>query len=410
MSYAPHSAQAELALLGLLMLDNERYASVGEQLKHEEFYIPLHAKVYATIGQLIGERMEANPITVREKLKGTEFDKADLLPFLADAFEKAALTTDANTLAYVIAEFAYQRRLIEYGRMLADAAQNNRVEEAKKLQEQLASEIVNFSQKQPETPLTQIQRAFAKAKKGENMMLTGVRAWDEAFGGVFAGSRYIIAGHGGVGKSAMAINMAWNLAKSGKRVRWLTFEEEVDQVWWRVFARECKTPITSFRKGLTENQQANVAKYQEGLINKDFMIFANARDVGEMINWCGKCDCIVIDGMTSAPAAGAANKVDKAGIVTEYCKKLADTTGACVIILAHVNSDSLKTGSSMTGIYGGQAATFDPEGIVDLRWADNADEGKGPRWVKMHVLKNRYGEAGRKYELLFNGEYMTYGD
>jgi replicative DNA helicase len=390
------------------MLDNERYQAIGEQLKASEFYIPLHATCFDLIGKLISERLEANPITLGEKLKATEFDKGDLNNWLLSVFETAGLATDANTLAYTIAEYAYQRRMIEWGKMLTDAANGNRVEEAKELQAKIADEVVNFSRKSPETPTGQIQKAYARALKGESMMPTGLQCWDDAFGGLFAGSRYIIAGHGGVGKSAMAINMAWNLAKAGKRVRWLTFEEEVEQVWWRIFARETHTPITSFRKGLTPNQQEIVARRQENLLGNDFLIYANARDVGEMINWCGQSDCIVLDGLTSAPAPGAANKVDKAGIVTDYCKKLADATGACVIILAHVNSDSIKTGSSMTGIYGGQAATFDPEGIVDLRWADN-NEQYGPRLVKMHVLKNRYGEAGKKYEVVFNGEYMKYG-
>jgi predicted ATP-dependent serine protease len=406
--YQPHSIMAEQALLGLLMLDNTRFKAVGDLLPVEEFYVPINAAVYRAIGELISARLEANPITLREKMRGSQFDDAQLNSWLAGVFESATLATDANSLAFVIAECAYQRRLIGWGKALTDAVANNKPADAKAVQEAIANEVVTFSKKSPDTPTAQIQRAYKKATSAEAMMQTGFPQWDEAFGGLFAGSRYIIAGHGGVGKSALAINMAWNLAKSGKRVRWLTFEEEPEQVWWRIFARETDTPITSFRKGLTERQQAHVAERQEALMGHDFMIFANARDVGEMINWCGKCDCIVIDGMTSAPAPGAQNKVDKAGIVTEYCKKLADATGACVIILAHVNSDSIKTGSSMTGIYGGQAATFDPEGIIDLRFADANDNSPGARCIKMHVLKNRYGEAGRKCDLWFIGEKMRY--
>lgn len=397
----PHSPAAEQATLGIILSNNDLYSIVDERLQAGDFYVPLYADVYTAIGELIKSGMVANPISVAEKLEGKHGTNAELLAHFTEMYEMAGLNGSISTSAYLVAEHAYQRRLIAAATELSKAATENRVEDAKAWQAALAELTTSFSNQNVETPLLQIKRAFHAAKKHNNMMLTGIHGWDSLFYGLFKGSRYIIAGQGGAGKSALAINIAWNMAKSGKRVRWLSYEEEPDAIWWRIMSREANEAYTSFRKGLTERQEANVATVQNNILGHDFLSFFNVPDLGSMINACGECDLIVLDGITSAPAQGAANKIEKAGIVTEYCAKLAAKTGAAIIMLAHINSESAKNGASMTGIYGGQAATFDPEGIVDLRWFD--DEHKT---IKMTVLKNRYGASGKDALLNFNYERM----
>lgn len=92
MSLLPHSAQAELALLGMLMADNKHVDCVSDRLTPEHFYVPLHSLCYRTILCLTDEGCEANPITLHERLKGTEFeDPATLMPHLTSMFEASAL-------------------------------------------------------------------------------------------------------------------------------------------------------------------------------------------------------------------------------------------------------------------------------------------------------------------------------
>jgi len=399
----PHSAIAEQGLLGLIMCDNSRYDVVAERLTIEDFYVPMHAVIYKTAGELISSRMEANPISISEKMDCGAFggQNAMLLHF-TEMYDAASRADDVSTLAFIVSEHAYQRKLIVAAGELTKAANENRVEDAKGYQAIIAELSQTFSNQRPENPNDQLRKALSQSQKTDNMMKTGIYAWDNNFQGVFKGSRYIIAGHGGAGKSALAINMSWNMACDGKKVRWLSYEEETHALWWRIMARVSGVPYTAFRHGLSEDQRYQVSAKQDILMDKDFLAFYNIPTPSDMINACGQCDLVVLDGITSAPAEGATNKIEKAGVVTEYCARIAAKTGAAVIMLAHVNSDSVKTGASMTGIYGGQAATFDPEGIVDLRYADEDRSA-----VAMKVLKNRYGPAKKDVDLLrFNYERM----
>lgn len=300
------------------------------------------------------------------------------------------------------------RTAIRLAQDVSRCAERNSLPELMEAQKRLSELHAEWLVTPDVTPIEQLRSAFQLASTGQNMLSTGFQPWDDAFGGLFKGGRYLIAGHGGVGKSAFAINLAWNVAKAGGRVRWLGFEDTTAELWWRIMARVMRIPITSFRKGLSDYQQTQVTMKQGKLEGADFLVFYNTKTIAERISLCGPCDLIVVDGMTSYIAPPEYTKVDKAGYVNDQCKQLADKTGAAVIILAHVNSEAVKSGASMSGIYGGQAATFDPEGIAEIRWADANENGK-VRTIDMKILKNRFGPSGNTVKITHEGEYMTYG-
>lgn len=408
---APHSPAAEQALLGMLMLDNGNYELVKGQLPADEFYVPLYREMYKAVGGLLENKQEATPITVASKVAGTLFgSEQDLIPEFTAIFDSASRGQSVTTYAYYISQKAYERKMICYAKALTEAVTANKMDDVKIIQTDIAVLAQTFVQIRPENPLQQLQDSFKAACMGGHMMKTGVGNWDDAFGGLFKGSRYIIAGHGGVGKSAFAVNLAWNLAGTGKKVRWITFEEDANALWWRIQARFGKVHIGNFRNGLSDEFQTKVIHAHDELLNHDFLVYQNLDKVGNIIQTCGLCDLIVIDGMTSWPIPDA-TKIEKAGIVTEYAKTIADRTGAAVIVLSHVNGDGIKNGSSITSIYGGQAATFDPEGIVELRFSDKeALEHAEEREIKMHVIKNRYGPPNIVKKFMYCGKYQSYRD
>lgn len=404
----PHSVSAEQALLGMLLEDNRQFDTVSALISPDDFYVPVYRNSFVAIGAVIGAGLEANPISLVGKLKELGECPSDIQEQLARMMESAGLAKSAATMAWVVADYARKRRVIALAQSLADAANNHRETDIARLQRELAEVHASASMIKLQTPEQQAQAAFKMASEGCSLIPTGFKAWDEALGGIFPGSRYIIAGAGGSGKSALAINIAWNWAKSGKRVRWLSYEEKPEALWWRIMARETLTPYISFRKGLTENQKKNVSERGNGVGNYDFVAMFAVPTVPQMIAACGPCDLIVLDGMTTAPAPGGKSMVDNAGIVTRYCAELAEKTGAAVLILAHINSDAVKNGADMAGIYGGQAATFDPEGIVELRRADPDDKSSGPKEIALKIIKARYGEAGVTKRLMFNGNNMMF--
>lgn len=405
MNYAPHSVLAEQSILGLLMFDRKLFELIDGRVFAEDFYVQMYGAAFDVMLSQYKRGMTPCPASILAEMAGSAFAE-DANVQMPQIFNATQMGGDIQTFVRVVKDLSYKRKMASYAKMIVDAAEANNTEACNKLQGEVAQLSQGITSILPDDPVEQIQRAFKAAGEPEKFIRTCIEPWDRAFGGIMRGSRYIIAGRAGSGKTALSLNIGWNVAKQGFKVRHIFFEGTVEEIWFRIMARETNTPITSFRKGLTQHQQANIARHQEALFANNFAVVRDPRDVGEMIDRCGRCDVIVLDGISSAPAPNAENIIDRVQTVTSYCKTLADKTGAAVIMLAHLNSEGVKNAGSGTGIYGGQAATFDPESILELK-VDEETKAAKVKLIEGHITKNRYGENGM-IKFMFDGEHMRY--
>lgn len=403
-----HSEMCEQALLGLIMTDNANFGLIEGRISADDFYIPIHSSIFNVIESQINQGITAWPGSVLPAVLSDTVTEEYAKSYIREMFISAEMGGNILSAAHVIADMSFRRKLISHAKALNAAVESGNESLSAKIQTQIAELSTGHVNLLPDDPHEQLMAAFKLATEPEPMMASGINCWDDTFGGLVKGVRYIIAGRAGSGKTALALNMAWNVAKSGKKVRYIFFEGRAEEIWHRIMAREMNVPITSFRKGLNANQQVAVQSKQERIIGVDFAVVRDPKNVGEMIARCGACDLIVLDGMSSAPAQGADNLIEKVAMVTAYCKTMADKTGAAVIMLAHLNSEGIKSAGTGTGIFGGQAATFDPESIVELK-ADEDTKDMKLRRIDGIVTKNRYGEL-KTMKMSFNGEYMIYGD
>lgn len=406
MKYVPHSVATEQAVIGAMMYNNKMWHILKDFIKPDDFYVPLYAHMFSVIGDLIDGGKEAWPESVRLKLMGSKFEDACTPEELRVIVSNATMINDVERQAAVLLELAQQRRMIKLGGELvaaAEAGDGAKCEAIKKLIDGLAIEASVAEQK---NAVEQAREAFTSAEETDKMMKTGLFVWDTVFGGLNRGARYIIGGRGGAGKTALALNLAWNIAKQGGRARYIYFEGTENQIWWRIMARETGVPMAAFLNTLTDKQKEQAAKCQDRFIGPDFVVVKDPRNVNEMVQRCGVCDVIVLDGMSSAPANGD-NLIDRIADVSRYAKTLADRTGATVILLAHMNSQGVKNGGDGTGLFGGQAPTFDPEGIIEL--SQKGDGLSGEKMVDGVVTKNRYGLL-QTVKFIFNGNKMEFRD
>lgn len=399
------SVVAEQALLGTLMADNRHFEAVIGVLDEQDFYVRQNQWTYTAMVKLYGEGAEVSPITLRNRLPVKHH--VELFRYLTSLFENAGYSQNVSNLIAVIKECRYRRDLAEASGQVMAAVDAEDVEALMAAQDKVVSITAKFSFRKPETPTEQMRETLEAGRDGKMLMKTGIFQLDKAIGGMTHNARYAIAGHAGVGKTAFALNIAWNMAKDGRKVRYLAFEGGKMGIWQRLLARECGVPITAFRHGLSEQQEAKVIEKQGEVVAHDFLVHANLPDLHTMITLCQGCDLIVVDGVSSAPAPSARNMIERVQVVSDLCKNLSEKTDAAVISLYHVNSETLKSKPSLTSLYGGQAATFDPEVILELRKQDLDAVGRH-KVIEGHVLKNRYGSEGGVLNLNFDGEYMTY--
>ncbi len=252
----PHSVAAEQALLGLLMVNNKQVDDLAGALRAEHFYVPLHAAIFGSLETLINRGREANPITVREMLRGTPFDDDQtLLAHLTGMFENASLGQDCRALAEIIHTTYLQRQLMSLGDALrTQATAAHRPDEAKQVLDAVSGELFKLAEtgsgsatvRTLRDPLIEvIQRAEEARRNGAGLtgVSTGFIDLDNLLGGLQKSDLIILAARPSMGKTSFAVNIAQNAASrllsggaNGAGVGVFSLEMSADQLAARLLA------------------------------------------------------------------------------------------------------------------------------------------------------------------------------
>lgn len=252
----PHSVAAEQALLGALFVNNRLYDELEGTLVAEHFYVPLHAEVFRVAGEIIGQGREANPISVRERLKGTSFDGDDkLFPHLATMFEKASLAADVKGLGEVIQTSFMQRQLMGLcDSRKTQAAAASSPEAVKAVIEGISSEVFRLSEvPQGRAQVRGMREGLievinhAQAAKLDGTGLTGVSTGftdlDKLLGGFQRSDFIVIGARPSMGKTSLLLNIAQAAARrqvngeaNGAAVGVFSLEMSQYQIFQRVLS------------------------------------------------------------------------------------------------------------------------------------------------------------------------------
>lgn len=265
----PHSVPAEQALLGALMVNNRLYDDLQGTLLAEHFYVPLHAAVFEAVEKLINRGREANPITLREGLKNTPYDaEGALFPHLTSMFENAGLGSDVRSLAEVIHTAYLQRQLMGLSDSLRQQA--GTASEATSVREVLdavSGELFRLAETGNATTTVRglrdslrevIERAEAAKRDGSG--LTGVATnfadLDNLLGGLQRSDLIILAARPSMGKTAISINIAQNVATKlmrgepgGAAVGVFSLEMGADQITQRMLSSAANVSANQIASG-----------------------------------------------------------------------------------------------------------------------------------------------------------------
>ncbi|PZP40033.1 MAG: replicative DNA helicase [Pseudomonas fluorescens] len=252
----PHSVAAEQALLGLLMVNNRQLDDLAGAVIAEHFYVPLHSAIFDSLQTLVNRGREANPITLREMLRGTPYDdEQTLLLHLTQMFENAGLSGDVKSLAEVIHTTYLQRQLMGLGETLrSQAGGAHRAEEAKEVLDSVSGELFKLAEsgsgsqsaRNLRDPLIEVIKRAEQARKdggGVSGVTTGFIDIDALLGGLHKSDLIILAARPSMGKTSFAVNIAQNAATrmmtggaNGAAVGIFSLEMSADQLAARMLS------------------------------------------------------------------------------------------------------------------------------------------------------------------------------
>ncbi len=226
----PSSIQAEQAVLGGLMLDNQTWDSVSDKVAEGDFYRRDHQLIFRTIAKLADEQVPFDVITLSEALATTnDLDTAGGLSYLAMLAKDTPSAANITNYANIVRNKSVLRQLIHVGTTISDTAFNTEGRETSELLEHAEREVFKIAEQRQrgQGGFSPIKSLLAKAVDRIEMLFeqdshitgaaTGFTDFDELTSGLQPADLIIVAGRPSMGKTSIAMNMAENVAIKGKQ-------------------------------------------------------------------------------------------------------------------------------------------------------------------------------------------------
>ena len=273
----PHNIEAEQALLGAILVNNEAFYRVSDFLEAKHFFEPINQRIYELASGLVRAGKIATPVTLKTFLP-TDFDVAGLSvnQYLARLAAEATTIINAEDYGRTVHDLSVRRNLITIGEEMVnlaydapvDATPTSHIEDAeRKLYEIAETGRYNFGFQRFAQALTTAVDMAAHAYQrdgGLSGLATGLTDLDSRMGGLQPSDLIILAGRPGMGKSALATNIAYNIAKAwagelradghmatvnGGIVGFFTLEMSAEQLATRIIAEQTGIPSNKIRRG-----------------------------------------------------------------------------------------------------------------------------------------------------------------
>lgn len=234
----PHSIQAEQAVLGGLMLDNQTWDSVADKINEEDFYRRDHRLIFNAIAQLAEKQDPFDVVTLSEALEANdELQNVGGLAYLGTLVKDTPSAANIVAYANIVRDRSVLRQLIHVGTEISDSAFSTEGRETAELLENAERNVFKIAEQRQrgQGGFNSIKNLLAKAvDKIETLYeqdgditgaSTGFTDLDEKTSGLQPADLIIVAGRPSMGKTTIAMNMAENVAlKSGMPVAVFSME------------------------------------------------------------------------------------------------------------------------------------------------------------------------------------------
>lgn len=243
---------AEMCVIGAILIDEKALANVIQTLKPEHFYFDELKAAYQAILELSSEGKSIDFVSVLKKLVAEGFyDEKQAKQMLLECANLVPSISQAETYAKTVSDSFKARKLRKIGTRLAfDGVFAENVDEvADGIMSELCEVVSEQHKKQLKTVGaigTQVFEGYSNDGQDlENRSHTGFSQLDEILKGMSAGNLIILAARPKLGKTAFALSIAENVAKSGKTVAFYSLEMECSEIYERLLSKRSKIPMNT---------------------------------------------------------------------------------------------------------------------------------------------------------------------
>ena len=224
----PHSLEAEQAILGALMLDNEAWDKVSELLKETDFYLNKNRLIFKQITQLAVQQKPFDVLTLSEELKQrNQLQQIGGESYLFELAQNTPSTSNVSAYAEIVRERSVLRQLLAAANNIADSAFNPDGRSVDELLDNAESQVFKVAEEGtsdggPESVQTVLKKTVDKIETLSRSdsditgLATGFKDLDKMTSGLQPADLFIVAGRPSMGKTVLGINLVEHVAISKK--------------------------------------------------------------------------------------------------------------------------------------------------------------------------------------------------
>jgi len=464
----PHNIEAEQQLLGAILTNNDIYDRVSSLIGPQHFHEPVHARIFEIAATRISRNALASPVTLKAFMEDDEGLKELGGPaYLARLAGASISSFAARDYAQMIYDLAIRRELIALGRDISDKAA--RVDLASEPKEQIVEAEQALYQLSEEgktesgfqsflravTDAVNVANAAYQRDGGLAGLATGLADLDKKLGGLHRSDLLILAGRPSMGKTSLATNIAFHIAKRYKKgqlpdgnegaidggvVGFFSLEMSAEQLAARVLSEASEVPSDQIRRGdMTEGEFrrfVDAAKQLEAcplyIDDTPALPISQLAARARRLKRTHGLDVLVVDYLQLVrPASAKDNRVNEVSEITQGLKAIAKELDIPVVALSQLSrqvenredkrpqladlreSGSIEQDADVVMFVFREEyykerekpGDHDLEGMA--KWQDEMEKLHGR--AEVIIGKQRHGPIGN-IELSFEGRFTRFGN
>jgi replicative DNA helicase len=361
----PSNLEAEQALLGSILVNNDIIDEVSTIINSTSFYDPAHTKIYEVVETLNNKGMIANPITLKNFFeKDNMLDEVGGTEYLVKLTRFSGSTKQAIDDAKVIHEMYLRRELVLISDKLSFDTLNTKEENAENIIESTEKSLFDLAERGSfsqsflkfNKALDQTIEMATLAMKNDRGIVgvpTGLTDLDEKLGGLHKSDLVILAGRPSMGKTALATNIAYHAAQTlmsrqeKSSVAFFSLEMSSEQLSTRILSEQAKIKSDDIRRGKVTEEEIN--RYIETSRNiYNLPLFIDETPAITIATLCNRArrikrlfgvSLIVVDYIQLMRSSSQRNdgRVQEISEITQGLKALAKELGVPVLALSQLS-------------------------------------------------------------------------
>ena len=429
----PHSAEAEQAVLGSMLIDGDCVKDVMDQLQADDFYLRQNREIFETIAHMFVYSQPVDGVTVASEMEKNGTYTEATRPYLLQLMEVTPTSANVNEYVKIVRDKALMRQVATAAANITAMVQEGGASAGDMLEsaEQKVYAIRRGRSGQSMVPVSQVlQDVMVRLEELSNSesslpgLSTGLSAVDSKINGLNKSDLLLLAARPGMGKTSLALNVALSAAKtSGKTVAIFSLEMSREQLVTRLIAAEGLVENQRLTTGnLRESDWQRIAEAASNLSRMDIRIDDNplltAADMNAKCRRLDNLGLVVIDYLQLMQSAGSGHSwsnesrtqaVSDISRMMKIMAKELNVPVVCLSQLSRANESRQDKRPMLSDLRESGAIEQDADVVIGLyRDGYYNKECENPNLAEAIVLKNRKGSTGT-VELSWLPEYTSFG-